>query len=133
MTDFDVLNRAARTKRLEYPPANNFPINELRAMPPLFDWVDCSADGSNFKMLLGGDDDGIALRFLWNGSYEKTTLGIWTRLARQSQVIVDVGAHTGAFTLAALAARADAQVISFEPYMLNFARLSLNLRATAFR
>lgn len=55
--DFDPRNRAARTKRAGYPATNSFTIHELRGLPPLFDWVDCASGHSNFKMLLGGDDD----------------------------------------------------------------------------
>ncbi|MDX2225150.1 MAG: FkbM family methyltransferase [Rhodospirillaceae bacterium] len=42
---------------------------------------------------------------------------------------MDIGAHTGAYTLAALAVRPDLRVLSFEPHFMNFARLNLNLRA----
>jgi FkbM family methyltransferase len=77
-------------------------------------------------------DDGVAMRFFWNGCYEKATLLAWAHFARKSDVIIDVGAHTGSYTLAAAAARPDAAVISFEPHSMNFARLNLNLRANGF-
>jgi FkbM family methyltransferase len=127
--DLAAINRATREKRSTYPENNSFSIQELRGLPPLFDWVDCKVGDRTFRMLLGGDDDGIALRFFWNGTYEKTSLEAWSWFARRAKVIADIGAHTGVFTLAALAANPDAQVISFEPYFVNFTRLTLNLRA----
>ena len=83
-------------------------------------------------MFLGGNDDGIALRFFWNNSYEKTSLKIWSELSIDSRLIIDVGAHTGVYSLAALTSNKQAEVISFEPNFLNFGRLNLNLRANSF-
>jgi FkbM family methyltransferase len=48
-------------------------------------------------------------------------------LPRQGQIILDLGAHIGTFSL--LAARAGARVIAFEPEASNFALLSANVRA----
>ncbi len=81
-----------------------------------------------FKMLLGGHDDGVALRFFWNGGYEKTTLRTWARFAQRVELALDVGAHTGVYTLAAKIANPDVSVAAFEPHFMNFARLNLNLR-----
>ncbi len=99
-------------------------------MPDLYDWVECShGDGETFYMFLGGRDDGVALRFLWNGQYERTTLKAWSWFSRQMDgIIIDIGAHTGAYTLASLASCSKSAVISFEPHFMNFARLNLNLR-----
>ena len=75
-------------------------------MPELFDWVNCDVGVENkFHMFLGGKDDGVALRFFWNGSYEKYTLKIWSELAKKIKgFALDIGAHTGCYSLAALAA-----------------------------
>ena len=127
--DLCAKNRIAREKRAGLPTENHFAIQDLRGLPPLFDWVECCAGDTNFQMLLGGDDDGVALRFFWNGSYEKATISAWAWFARRAKVILDIGAHTGCFTLAAFAANPSAQIISFEPYFVNFTRLILNMRA----
>ena len=83
-------------------------------------------------MFLGGNDDGVALRFFWNGCYEPTTLKLWTKFAMRSELALDIGAHTGAFTLSAKAAKAGLTVASFEPHSMNFARMNLNLRFNRF-
>lgn len=112
---------------------NNFTINQLLKLPLFFDWINCKLDKDiHFKMYLAGADDGVALRFFWNGHYEKTTLKLWSYLSRISDVIIDIGAHTGAYTLAALASNKKASVYSFEPHFMNFARLNLNLRGNFF-
>jgi FkbM family methyltransferase len=86
----------------------------------------------NFKMFLAGADDGVAMRFYWNGSYERTTLSLFGQFAKNNGVILDIGAHTGAYTLAALACNPDSKVLSFEPHFMNFSRLNLNLRGNNY-
>jgi FkbM family methyltransferase len=101
-------------------------------MPVFFDWVDCSVDSSQFVMYLAGADDGVALKFFWNGHYEPFSLRIWAAAAAYSQKIkIDVGAHTGAYTLAAMA-RGAVNVVSFEPHFANFSRLMVNLKGNRF-
>lgn len=112
------------------PDRNDFDIKNLLAFPRFFDWVDCEVDRSTrFQMFLAGGDDGVALRFFWNGGFEPTSMRLWSRAARGARAVVDIGAHTGCYSLAAAAAGSQAEVWSFEPHSLNFARLCMNLRA----
>ena len=128
------LTESAKKYRDTLPDDNNYSIEELSQMPAYFGWVKCQHFSENepFVMFLGGNDDGIALRFFWNNSYEKTSLKIWSELSIDSRLIIDVGAHTGVYSLAALTSNKQAEVISFEPNFLNFGRLNLNLRANSF-
>ena len=128
------LTESAKKYRDTLPDDNNYSIEELSQMPAYFGWVKCQhfAENEPFVMFLGGNDDGIALRFFWNNSYEKTSLKIWSELSIHSRLIIDVGAHTGVYSLAALTSNKQAEVISFEPNFLNFGRLNLNLRANTF-
>ncbi len=130
--DFDANNRAALEKRSGLPAANSFTLSEMGQLPPYFGWASATVDGATFRMFLGGHDDAVALRFFWSGAYERATMKAWVRLARRRGVAVDIGAHTGAFTLAAHAANPALHAIAFEPYYMNFARLNLNLRANGF-
>ncbi len=125
----EALNAAALAKRAALPASNSFPIRELLSMPPYYNWVSCDSGLGKFSMFLGGRDDGVALRFFWNGTYERMTLKTWAWFAKRASIALDIGAHTGAYTLAAKAANPAISVVSFEPYMMNFARLNLNLRA----
>ncbi|MBF0444195.1 MAG: FkbM family methyltransferase [Magnetococcales bacterium] len=136
MNSFNMMssNEVVRTHRSKIPALNHFNITELHKMPELFDWVDCRVnDEHHFKMLLGGKDDGVAMRFFWNGQYEAATLRAWVYFASKSNLILDIGAHTGAYTLAALSASSGENVFSFEPHFMNFARLNLNLRGNGFK
>jgi len=105
-------------------------IKELKAAPPYCGFLEAAVlRDVRFSMFLCNNDDGIALRWLWHGAYEPMTMGLWSLLARRSKTILDVGAHSGAYSLAAAVANPKASVTSLEPYGLNFARLLINLRA----
>jgi len=111
-------------------------IKELSAQPPLYDFVKCKVDNNElFEMFLGGNDDGVALRFYWNDSYEEYSLSLWTKISKfleKKDFILDIGAHTGAYALASMSV-SQANVAAFEPYALNFARLKMNAKANGYR
>jgi FkbM family methyltransferase len=127
------LKSKALAVRKALPEHGNLSISDLLGQPKFFDWVDCRpAKEASFLMYLAGADDGVSLRFFWNGHYERTTLRVWSHFARKSKIILDIGAHTGAYTLAALASNGSVETISFEPYFMNFSRLNMNLRGNGF-
>jgi FkbM family methyltransferase len=114
------------------PQNNNLTIDEMRSSDNIWGFTKCISGNAQFYMAILGNDDGVALRFYHNGHYEKFTLDIWSKLALSSKLILDVGAHTGSYTLSARVASPSSKVISFEPHYLNFGRLALNLRANGF-
>ncbi len=112
---------------------SDYTISELIKFPTFFDWVKCTpSENAQFSMFLAGADDGVALRFFWNGCYEFFTLKTWSYLSSKSNVIIDIGAHTGAYTLTAVSSNSSAEVFAFEPHFMNFARLNINLRGNEF-
>lgn len=50
-----------------------------------------------------------------DGDWERTSLRIWIAAAKQSHVILDIGANTGAYSLIAKSVNPDARIIAFEP------------------
>ena len=128
-----VNNNIAINYRKKLPKINNFSILELHKMPKFFGWVNYLInDSDKIHMFLGGNDDGVALRCFWNNHYEKKTLEIWSKLSAIEGIILDIGAHTGIYSLAAKKSINKGDVLSFEPHFLNFARLNLNLRGNGF-
>ncbi len=125
----------AYQKKLSLNHENQFNLKELLSMPKFFDFIDCFVNNKDkFFMFLADADDAVALRFFWNGFYEKTTLNKWFNLSKETNgVILDVGAHTGSYSLAALLANNLVEVISFEPHFMNFSRLLLNIKANQFK
>jgi len=132
-SDIENRNAAALAERervLAESPDRTFAIKEMLKKPPYTGFVAASPlPGVEMAMFLCANDDGVALRWMWDGVYERMSIALWTWLARRAGVVVDIGAHTGAYSLAAAVANGDARVISLEPHALNFARLLLNLRA----
>ena len=71
----------------------------------------------------------IENEIFWKGLYEgweKTSLQIWTKLAEDADVIFDVGANTGIFSLIAKAVNPASDVYAFEPVDRVFEKLEKN-------
>lgn len=105
-------------------------IDQLLSQPPYCGFVEGVVfEDLRLVMLLVDSDDGVALRWLWNHAYEPMSLALWSLMAREAEVILDIGAHTGVYSIAARLANDRAKVVSFEPYWLNLSRLAANLQA----
>ncbi len=63
----------------------------------------------------------------YGGNVEKVSFAIWRELCREAKTMLDVGANTGVYALAAAALRPDAQVIAFEPVSRVCDRLRVNV------
>jgi FkbM family methyltransferase len=76
-------------------------------------------------------DDGVGRALYWQGlgTYEPETLPLFRDLARESSVMLDVGANTGVFTLTALGSNPDIVVHAFEPSPAVFQALGRNAAA----
>jgi FkbM family methyltransferase len=105
-------------------------LGELLKKPTYIGFVEGNflADLS-FVMFLCDRDDGVALRVLWKREFEAASLAIWRRLVLEADLVVDVGGHTGIYSIVAGLANPKAKVHTFEPHEMNFGRLLLNLRA----
>ena len=102
-------------------------VNELVKTTDHWGFVDCGVG----KLYLAGNDDGIALRFLHGHDYEPESLVVWRQLCENAKLVIDIGSHTGFYTLAAYQVGAKS-VLSLEPYWLNMARLAMNARANGY-
>lgn len=102
-------------------------LTEVRAMlkstPKMWGW----ANG----MFIAGNDDFIAMRFLHGHTYEPVTRALWMKLCKDAELVIDVGAHSGTFTLDAVRSGAK-NVLCVEPHPINYARLVINLRYNGF-
>lgn len=72
-------------------------------------------------------DDVIVDQLFYSNYDEYTTLKLYCCLAKKSQVIVDVGANTGLYSIVGALSAKSAKVFSFEPYRANFNRLNYNI------
>ncbi len=127
-------NDCAISRRKGLGPINDFTINELIAMPWFFGTV--KIQNNDGEMYLGGNDCGTALRLFWNGQYEASSIRIWKALANQARYIFDIGAHTGIYSIVAgnlvksknTSGTNVQKIFAFEPYIVNYVRLILNIK-----
>lgn len=65
----------------------------------------------------------------WEGLYsnwEKETLKIWIKLCKKSEVIFDIGANTGVYSLLAKSVNSQSKVFAFEPHPMFYPYLVKN-------
>ena len=103
-------------------------IKELNKLPLHNGIVEFKLSKMSFKMLNVLNDDATVVRYFWQGSNDLPSLELWSDISREKGVYIDVGAHTGTYTMSALISNSYNLVVSIEPYYLNMARLVTNLR-----
>lgn len=71
----------------------------------------------------------IENELFWRGlsGWEKISMELWIRLCRRSKVILDIGANTGVYALAAKAVNPGAEVIAVEPVARIYKKLVDNI------
>lgn len=89
---------------------------QLRQDFPYYGDVEVEVPGAPaFTMYSEADDNVAYTYFFWGaGSYETMSTALFVELAKSSSNVLDIGAHTGLFTLAAGAANRDARLHYFE-------------------
>lgn len=66
------------------------------------------------------------------GGWEKESFRLWTSLCRKSEVILDIGANTGVYSLIACSVNPSARVYAFEPVKRVYEKLLANIRLNGF-
>jgi FkbM family methyltransferase len=77
-------------------------------------------------VMFTNSDCSVCSEVLSQGSFEFGSLSIWVQYSREATGIIDIGAYSGIFSLAAAAVRPDIRVHAFEPNPFTCARLRLN-------
>jgi FkbM family methyltransferase len=71
----------------------------------------------------------------WSGltkGWEKESMKLWIRLCEDSDVIVDIGANTGVYSLVAKTVKPSSQVYAFEPVARVYKKLCENIQLNKF-
>lgn len=66
------------------------------------------------------------------GGWEHVSIGLWTSLCRRSEVILDIGANTGIYSLIAKTANPNARIYAFEPVKRVYEKLNINIQLNNF-
>jgi len=105
-----------------------YDLGKLQELPSFNGIVELNFLNNKFYMINLNNDDSVPLKYLWRGNYEEFSLEIWHQITRSNNFSVDVGAHTGIYSIIANINKNFNNVISIEPYFLNYSRLIDNLK-----
>ena len=103
-------------------------LNELNKLPLHTGILDFKITKTTFKILNILNDDSSAVKFFWKDKHDLFSLDLWYEISNEAGVYIDVGAHTGLYTLTSLKSNSLNKVIAIEPLYVNLARLLTNLR-----
>lgn len=90
-------------------------------------------NGKSFQLLHHGFQ--LENEVFWEGltgGWEKVSMDLWIKLCSFSEVIMDVGANTGIYSLVAKTENPSAQVHAFEPVKRVFEKLCMNNSLNGF-
>jgi FkbM family methyltransferase len=90
---------------------------------------------STFKLVLRDDCyiEKEIQQFGLYGYFEKESLKLWSKLCKDSSVIIDIGANTGLYSILAKVNNPNSQVLSIEPIHTNFSVLKSNIKINKFQ
>ncbi|MCB9361657.1 MAG: FkbM family methyltransferase [Flavobacteriales bacterium] len=105
-------------------------------IPPFYKYL--TVKGSFSTKLENGENITLSINhslyiekeIFWNGipcEFEPFTLELWCDLAKKSNVIFDIGANTGVFSILAKAYSKNSEIHAFEPIQYNTAILNKNI------
>jgi FkbM family methyltransferase len=85
-------------------------------------------DGNSFLIDSSGED-WIPTQLFWRGwlGYEPEVTPLFYELSKQANVVIDIGAHVGFFSILAARANPAGQVYAFEPLQRVYERLERNV------
>ena len=106
----------------------NFSLEQLKNLPTFSGICELIFKKNKFYMINISNDDGIVLKYLWRNKYENLSLNLWYKITRKNGYFFDIGSHTGIYSIVGNLNKDQNNVISIEPYFLNYSRLLSNLR-----
>ena len=84
------------------------------------------ASSSSIK-LFAHADDAFTSKLYYREAWENAVVFWITRMSKKANVLFDVGANVGFYTLVSITAKPDLKVFAFEPNPINYARIKKNL------
>ena len=103
-------------------------LTELNKLPPHNGLYNFTISKTSFLMLNIINDDSSVIKHFWRGYHDLEELDILYEITKDEGVFIDVGAHTGLYSMTSLKANKKNSVICIEPYFMNLSRLITNLR-----
>jgi FkbM family methyltransferase len=107
-------------------------LKDLRKLPVYSGIFELFFRKKRFLMLNIYNDDAIPLKYFWRGGYENLSLDLWYLATRKDGAFLDIGAHTGLYSIVGNLNKKQNQIISIEAFYMNYARLMSNLKLNSF-
>jgi FkbM family methyltransferase len=100
---------------------------------PWYGFVDVDISGVLPFTMFSNNDDFVAQAYFWKGTdaYESTSLKLWSTLAKKSASIIDIGAYSGVYSLAASKASPKSKIYAIEALDRVYSRLLINKAANS--
>ena len=129
--------QASFVKAMELRSGESFEVPEYRELGrmPMFSGFVEAVIGTNppFNMFICEMDDLVAARLFWLKAFEPMSSLLWCALCKRTDHALDIGAHSGYYTLLGKRVNPSLSILSFEPHPTVFSRLMVNIRANGFR
>jgi len=108
---------------------SSFIPDKLITRMPIVGKVSVELPDGNYLVMETGGEDLITRALFWMGfkGYEYETTKLFYELAKKSNVIFDIGANTGYYTLLAAIGNGEGQVFAFEPIPKIYEYLKRNI------
>ncbi len=103
-------------------------ISDLLKLPTFSGVYNLSFKDIKFDYLNIGNDDFGILKFFWGGEPEYISVSFWVEACKMDGLCIDIGAHTGRYSVIGSICSKKNNIVSFEPYFLNYSRMLSNLR-----
>ena len=103
-------------------------MKEFNTLPLLSGVYKFSSGIFNFDLLCVRNDDSSVVEYFWTNKKNNTDLNLWGDITKETGIYIDVGSHTGLYTIVGLKSNTNNFVISIEPSYLNLGRMMSNLR-----
>jgi FkbM family methyltransferase len=81
-----------------------------------------------FDLICIKNDDSSVVDHFWKGHHDKVGLDLWSKITKKEGIFIDVGSHTGLYTIVGLLSHKNNFIISIEPSYINLGRMKSNLR-----
>lgn len=89
----------------------------------------------NYRFLIKHYGFQLENELFWKGidqAWEKVSTRLWIELSKQAEVILDIGANTGIYSLVAKSVQPHAKVFAFEPVSRVYEKLCANIQLNQF-
>ncbi len=103
-------------------------MKDFNKFPLLSGIYKFSSGNLKFYLLCVQNDDTSVVEHFWKEHKNYHDLNLWDNITKEEGIYIDVGSHTGLYTIVGLKANSNNFVISIEPSYLNVARMMSNLR-----